>query len=447
MRMPVFSSVGSFGRTYAVMLASVLLAEFLIFLLLIATAPAIPPLIPFDTVVASLAGKPTDPALGLRTAIARHEAVSLTPSGPAELLSRTVARALGLAPQAVRATIATFGPPSVFGLQAEKRIAAGERPAFIAGDFTIARQLSNDRWRVVSTDGRFLRDIRLRFALLLIGTFAVVIPFAYALAQRTTRPIRRFAAAADRLGADPGAPPLELAGPAELRVASEALNRMQERLSRYVDERTTMLAAIAHDLRTPLMRMAFQIEDADPRLRAVLVKQIDEMRSMINAVLGFVRDERGRHERNRLDWRSVVASACDDASDAGSPVQCALPDQPVIVLGDPQGLRSICENLIGNAVTYGTSATVTLTVTRQEARLVIADQGPGLSDDDLERVFDPFFRVERSRSRSTGGAGLGLAVVRSIVVAHGGNVTLANGAEQGLEATVTLPLWLGRNDA
>ncbi len=436
----IFPKIGSFGRTYAVMLASVFVAEFLIFLLLVVTAPSIPPLISFNAVIAGLSAKHVDRQQALKITVTAVPpiATSLTPKSL--ILAQAIARELNIAPKDLNVQLARFGPPSIFGLQSDERIAAGERPLFVVGDFYIVRALPDGRWQSVSTDGRFARDVYWRFALLLFGTFAVVIPFAYILAKRTTLPIRRFAAAADRLGADPGAPRLHLTGPREVYIAAEAFNRMQERLAHYVEERTAMIAAIAHDLRTPLMRLSFQIEDVDPVLQATLTRQIDEMRSMINAVLEFLRDERGRHERHRLDWRSVVGAACDDASDAGSNVQCQLPDLPVVVLGDPQGLRSVCENLIDNAVKYGFEAVVTLTASDVEARLVVADRGPGLSQDALERVFDPFFRVEQSRSRSTGGVGLGLAVVRSIVVAHGGTVTLANRQGRGLQAIVCLPL-------
>ena len=447
MRSGGLSGIGSFGRTYAVMLASVFLAEFVIFLLLIATAPPLPPMLPFDSVVAALSSQRLGRADDLQSTFATAPSIPRAKSGTPFILSRALEREFDAPPDTIRVSLSWFGPPSTFKLQSDEQIAAGLRPVFIVGDFDIARRLGDGRWRVVSTDGRFMREVISRFALLLLGTFVVVIPFAYFLAQRTTRPIRRFAAAADRLGTDPGAPPLDLFGPPELQVASQAFNLMQERLSRYVDERTTMLTAIAHDLRTPLMRMSFQIEEADPALRTVLTRQIEEMRGMINAVLGFMREERGRYERDRLDWRSVVAAACDDASDAGNPVFCTVPEEPVIILGDPQGMRSVCENLIGNAIDYGIAASVRLAVVGEEAHLIVSDQGPGLSDDELKRVFDPFFRVERSRSRSTGGVGLGLAVVQSIVVAHGGRVTLANGADRGLEATVSLPLWQGtQND-
>jgi signal transduction histidine kinase len=276
--------------------------------------------------------------------------------------------------------------------------------------------------------------------LLWFGVSALcLMPVAFIFARKFARPLTEFAAAAERLGRDPTAQPVQIAGPAEVTVASAAFNQMQDRLRRYVEDRTSMVGAIAHDLRTPLTRLRFRIEAAPEPLRAKMASEIDQMDAMIAATLAFVRGAAEQHERRRLELVSLVESVADEMAETGLDVATEGCD-PVVIEGDPIGLRRLVTNLLDNAVKFGGGATARVYQKDGAAIVEVDDDGPGVSDADRERVFEPFYRGEPSRSRSTGGAGLGLAVVRSIARGHGGDAFLENRPEGGLRARAILPL-------
>jgi two-component system OmpR family sensor kinase len=198
-----------------------------------------------------------------------------------------------------------------------------------------------------------------------------------------------------------------------------------------------MIGAIAHDLRTPIARVQFKLNRAPDAIAADIRGDLGQMEAMLAAVLAFVRDAAPAQERAPLDLLSVLEVVADDAADTGADVALE-PAQPLIVDGDAAALRRLFANLVDNAVKYGRSARIRLTLAADEAVVEIKDQGPGLSSEEVERVFEPFYRVEGSRNRETGGIGLGLSVARSVARAHGGDVSLETGPE-GLTATVRLP--------
>ena len=270
-----------------------------------------------------------------------------------------------------------------------------------------------------------------------MACMVVLAPLAWLFARRITAPLRAFAEAAERIGRDPTSPPVQLSGPAEIGAAARAMNDMQVRLKRYVQDRTASIAAVSHDLRTPLARMRFKLEKAPPALRASLAHDVDQMEQMVCAVLEFIREGAEPRRRERIDLLSALECVVDDATAAGASVELAG-GEPIIVEADALGLERLFTNLVDNASKYGSSARVTVAIDGEEGVVEIADQGPGLPDSELERVFQPFYRVEPSRSRETGGIGLGLAVARSIARAHGGDISLARG-EPGLVARVRLP--------
>ena len=267
----------------------------------------------------------------------------------------------------------------------------------------------------------------------------VILLFAIWAAYRVTRPLARFAEAADRLGVDLRAPPLPEHGSRELRKAAGAFNRMQDRLRRLIDDRTMMLAAISHDLRTVLTRLTLRAEFIeDPQQREKAVADIDEMRSMLDASLSFARDDTAEEARTSVDLSSLLQSLCDDLADAGNAVHYEGPAR-LPYWSQPVALRRVFANLIGNALKYGVEATVTAAPLDGGVVVEIADRGPGIPTDKREQVFAPFYRLEGSRSRETGGTGLGLSVARGIVRRHGGDITLHDRKDGGLVVRVTLP--------
>jgi signal transduction histidine kinase len=214
---------------------------------------------------------------------------------------------------------------------------------------------------------------------------------------------------------------------------------MQARVNRYVEDRATILAAIAHDLRTPLMRLNLRLESASPEIRENCEADIRDMEQMIAAVMSFVRDTTRPAERQRVDIRSLAESVVDHFADMGHSVRL-VPGEPFVLDADPVALKALLNNLVSNAVRYADDAEVSLYVEGNRAFIEVADSGPGLPTDELEIAFEPFFRSERSRSRDTGGIGLGLASVRAVARAHGGEAMLINRPEGGLIARVILPI-------
>ena len=308
----------------------------------------------------------------------------------------------------------------------------------LMGDFAVSARL-NGRWRTVHLTGTQSFLWHMRSLIWLLVAMVVVAPLAWLAARTLARPIRLFADAARRLGRDPKAPPLEIRGPPEIREAATAFNEMQGRLNRYVEDRTTLMAAVAHDMRTPLMRLALRLENAPTALRDACEEDIKDMDAMMSAVMSFVRDMSQPSRRQKVDLRSLAESVTHDFVDAQAMV-LLFEGPPLIMEGDPSALKTVLQNLVGNAVKYAEGADVSLYQDGDCAVIEVADRGPGLSDDDLQRAFDPFFRAERSRNRDTGGIGLGLASVRAVARAHGGEAALSNRPGGGLVASVRLPV-------
>ncbi len=329
-----------------------------------------------------------------------------------------------------------------------KRQSGGGRPPemrvwnerIVFAPFKVGVRQADGGWRVVQPRPSLrLGSWQLHILLTIALSTLIVAPVAWLFARRLSAPIALFAEAAERLGRDPKAPPLEVSGSREVAAATEAFNRMQERLRRYVEDRTAMVGAIAHDLRTPLTRLRFRIEAAPDDVRGKLAAEIDQMDAMISATLAFVRDTTRAGPREKLELSSLVESILDEAAETGSDAT-ALPSDRLVIEGDPVALRRLIDNLVENALKYGQRVRGRVFVEDGCAIIEIDDDGPGVPAHEIERLFEPFYRGEPSRSRETGGAGLGLAVVRSIARAHGGDVTLHNRVDGGLTARVSLPL-------
>ena len=277
------------------------------------------------------------------------------------------------------------------------------------------------------------------YFLSILATTLLVIGLSVWALKRSTAPLATLAAAADRLGRDVNAPPLDESGPSEVQHAARAFNEMQRRLRTFIADRTQTLAAVSHDLRTPITRLRLRAEFIeDPEAQRKMLADLDEMEAMIAATLAFAADDAAAEATAAFDLAALLQGLCDDARDRGGD---AAYDGPAKLAfnGRPRALKRLFGNLIDNAVKYGRRARVALAAGDKAVIATVADDGLGIPEAELEKVFQPFYRVEPSRSRDTGGTGLGLAVVRSIARAHGGDVVLANRPEGGLVATVTLP--------
>ncbi len=263
--------------------------------------------------------------------------------------------------------------------------------------------------------------------------------------RRLIRPLGTLAAAAEALGRDVNAPPLAQTGPIELATAAAAFNTMAARIRRFVDDRTFLLTAIGHDLRTPITRLRLRaefMEDDDQRHR--MVADLDELEAMIAATLAFGRDATLAEPAGPIDLAALVATVLSEAADARPTLGAACVDfsgpARLTLTARPVALKRALTNLVANALNYGDTAHVTLLPAQGGmVTLHIDDNGAGIPPEDIERVFLPFLRLETSRNRETGGVGLGLPIVRNILRAHGGDVVLANRPGGGLRATVTLP--------
>jgi signal transduction histidine kinase len=432
-----------FMRIFAVMLAGVLGAQALDFGLLLLTPPPEPHLYPVADVATALRGQPGT--------VYRSDIAATPPASEGghrqERLRMVLAARLGVAPDAVQLDLPR--PPLFEGPPLIRRVGhrgprdddpGGHEPhEYLFGHFAASARLADGRWRVVRPAASGLEPWHWRALLWLVGSLFAVAPFAWWVSRRVAKPIGLFAAAAERIGRDPRGPPMAVEGPPEVALAATAFNEMQARIRRYVDDRVTMAAAIAHDLRTPLMRLALRVEKVPMPVRAEIEADIVEMKDMIGAALAFVRDTARPLRRQRMSLRALVESVADGMVDMGADVAVAAgPD--IVVEADVAALKTLVANLVGNAVKFAGAARIAITRVGDQAEIAVTDDGPGVPEDQIDRLFEPFYRLEPSRNRETGGSGLGLASARAVARAHGGDVTIVNRPEGGLLALAALPL-------
>ncbi|MBU2382071.1 MAG: HAMP domain-containing protein, partial [Alphaproteobacteria bacterium] len=306
--------------------------------------------------------------------------------------------------------------------------------------FSASLRLEDGRWATVEPPRGLLSPWQTRLLLALAISLLLLAPLVWWMARRLTRPIRVFAAAAERLGANPDAEPLTPSGPSEVRTAIHAFNDMQASLRDHMRRRTQTVAAIAHDLRTPLTRLRFRAEQAPETLRDRMAADVEEMDALIGQAMAYVRGETPSARVEAFDLAALAADCARGFAETGEGVTFTA-GTPLPVRADPSAVRRAVGNLIGNAVKYAGSARVSTAATDGRAVVRVEDDGPGLPEDQLQAAFEPFHRAEPSRSRETGGAGLGLTVARQAARAHGGDVVLTNRPEGGLTADLNLPLF------
>lgn len=273
----------------------------------------------------------------------------------------------------------------------------------------------------------------------------MVFLLVWLVARMTVRPLTQLAGAARGLGVDLKRPPLPEDGPTEVREAAQAFNAMQQRIRTGIEERERFLAAVSHDLKTPVTRLRLRSELLENTgLRERFVHDLDEMQGMLDSALGFLHGKATDEAIQPLDLTALLESMVDDYADMGRLVRLQAPEA-LRIAGRPQALRRAIGNLLDNALKYGCEVGIEIAQEKdaqqhETLRIVVEDAGPGLPEDKLERVFEPFYRLESSRSRETGGVGLGLAIVRQVAQGHGGDVVLENRAGGGLRAVLRLPL-------
>lgn len=307
-------------------------------------------------------------------------------------------------------------------------------------DLQVAVPLPDGQWLSFATalpesGSAFSRQFLISMGIMTIVIFAV----SMLAVRRVTAPLAAISVAAERLGNDLNAPPMLETGTIETRQAAQAFNTMQTRLRGLIENRTLMLAAISHDLRTPLTLLRLRAENVENRQeREKMLATIAEMDSMVGVTLQFARDEATTELRRPTDIAALVQSIADDMADAGLPVKME-PAEPVVYDCRPDALKRAIRNLLDNAIKYGKTASVAIQATPKSLEIIIDDEGPGIPAQELSRVFDPFYRLEESRSRDTGGVGLGLAIAKSIMQAHRGEIVLSNRPTGGLRAQISLP--------
>lgn len=304
--------------------------------------------------------------------------------------------------------------------------------------FTVQAQLSDHttlqaeiRLRQEHEDGLsiFLYLAIVQFTITLFSFFAV---------RWVTRPLEKLANAAEELGRDIHRPPLEENGPIEVSQAARAFNTMQASLIRHIQDRTQLLAAISHDLKTPITRLRLRSEllnDSD--MRARIQKDLDEMEYMVRVTLDYMRGVDQQEMLQPVDMMSLLESLQADAQEMQAQVEI-IGTLSAPYLGKPTALKRCISNLLDNAIKYGQRATISVEEDEAFCVLRISDQGQGIPEELLTQVLTPYYRVESSRNRDSGGTGLGLSIAKDIAHAHGGSLVLHNAPQGGLEAVLTL---------
>jgi signal transduction histidine kinase len=314
------------------------------------------------------------------------------------------------------------------GTGAERRIGGGMR-------------LADGSWIAFAAPALHRAEASPHASLASLSAMALGIVLASVLVVRwITKPLRRLAEAAEGFGKGAAAPvPMPEDGPREVREAAHAFNAMQARIHRLVSDRTQALAAVSHDLRTPIQRLRLRagfLDDAEAQRS--IDADLDEMEAMVEATLAFLRGDADSEEPRPTDLAAILRTLCDEAADRGAAVAFDGPDHVLLQLR-PVAAKRAFANLIDNALKYGAAAQVTVRDSLAEVVVLVEDDGPGIPEAAMATVFEPFQRLEASRNRGTGGTGLGLTIARRALEGHGGTIALANRPGGGLVVTVRLP--------
>ena len=314
------------------------------------------------------------------------------------------------------------------------------RDPILAQDMKIAVPLDSGKWLIAKSEvpappAKWGRP----FLISLLVTALLIIAVVVLIVRKLTAPLRELESASRKLGRGEAIAPLKENGPTEIRGTISAFNAMQERLLRFVQDRTRMLAAVSHDLRTPITTLRLRTEFIDDdEMREKLQETLEEMQAMTDAVLAFAREDASKEDTRDVNLAALMSSMAEDYQELGKNVAFEGPDNLTFSCRQVS-LKRALRNLTENALRYAGNASLKLEATPRHIEIKVCDDGPGIPAEKLEEVFAPFFRVEGSRNLETGGVGLGLSITRTIIRSHGGDVTLRNRKEGGLEAAITLP--------
>ncbi len=303
-------------------------------------------------------------------------------------------------------------------------------------------QLHNGEWLIFNRPvPDYIQSRHQKLITYLVVLVVSIVLLSFIAVRYVTKPLKLLANAADDLGRDIQSPPLEEKGPVEVRRAAHAFNTMQSRLRRYIEDRSEILAAVSHDLKTPITRLRLRAEMLeDEKIQQKFNQDLDDMEQMVNATLDFMRGTESSEKPVPVDIMALLEALRDDMVDLGDKVELEGADLKPY-RGRPLLLKRCLTNLIENAVRYGGEANIRVEQDKEQLQIIIADEGSGIPEAERERIFKPFVRGEASRSRDTGGTGLGLSIARNIARAHGGELILRSGKNGvGLEAVVSLPL-------
>lgn len=304
----------------------------------------------------------------------------------------------------------------------------------------ISMRLADGSWLNVSLLSWTPRVPGATETVLLVWLIAIVaLATAVLVVRWMSKPLARFALAAEGFYLTGKAAPVPESGPREVAILARAFNDLQRRLALSVEDRTHALAAVSHDLRTPITRMRLRVEDIpDDDLSRAVAHDLDEMERMIDQTLSFLRGDRIDEPLKPVDIVAIAETVTDDLADAGGTVSLDG-DRIAVVQGRRLGLKRALTNLVANAVKYGSVARVRVTATAQDVVVSVEDDGPGIAEADRDRAFLPFVRLEESRNSGTGGFGLGLAIARAVVDGHGGTLRMEDAPSGGLRVVMTLP--------
>ena len=333
-------------------------------------------------------------------------------------------------------------PPDFVSRLAHGPLRPGDPDLPIIGPFELAIQGLDGSWVVIESEGSPIYAASVQPLLIFLVSAAALVSLLSAfVARRWLRPLDQLALAARKFGHTRKAVHVDPEGLQEFEVIEQAMNEMQDRIKRFLDERTHMLAAMSHDLRTNLTGLRLDAEDlAEGEAKDRLVDGMEDMERMISATLAFASGELKSEPAQLIDLAALLISLCDSFSDRGCAASYGGPDH-LSAFCQPVAIKRAFANLIDNAIKYGGCARVALSHSGGRTAISIADDGPGIPPEKAELAFQPFRRLDASRNRETGGVGLGLTIARDIVQSHGGDIVLGQPAQaRGLEVRVSLPL-------